>query len=79
LKDFRDCTQIVTEIENYLIVEQLFYVKVHGMDSDEYGSYVSVTFYDTSKGDEDVDVNQILIDKILEDMAIAFKLHVIIF
>ncbi|XP_011061556.1 PREDICTED: tudor domain-containing protein 7-like isoform X1 [Acromyrmex echinatior] len=76
LKEFRDCAQMVTEIENYLLVDQLFYVKVHGMDSDEYGSYVTVTFYDTSKGDEDIDVNQILIDKILEVMAVTFKMRV---
>lgn len=49
------------------------------MDSDEYGSYVTVTFYDTSKGDEDVDVNQILIDKILEVLAVTFKMRVIVF
>ncbi|XP_018318285.1 tudor domain-containing protein 7 isoform X2 [Mycetomoellerius zeteki] len=76
LKEFHDCAQIVTEIENYLLVDQLFYVRVHGMDSDEYGSYVTVTFYDTSKGDEDVDVNQILIDKILEVLAVTFKMRV---
>lgn len=75
LKDFHDCAQIVAEIENYLLVDQLFYVKVHGMDNDEYGSYVTVTFYDTSKGDEDVDVNQTLVDKILENMAVALKTH----
>ncbi|XP_071572100.1 tudor domain-containing protein 7 [Temnothorax nylanderi] len=76
LKDFCDCTQIVPEIENLLIVDQLFYVKVHGMDTDEYGSSVHmVTFYDTSKDDEDVDVNQLLFEKILESMAGAFKMH----
>lgn len=48
------------------------------MDSDEYGSYVMVTFYDTNKGDEDVDINQALMDKILEDMIAAFQIHVII-
>lgn len=44
------------------------------MDSDEYGSYVMVTFYDTNKGDEDVDINQALMDKILEDMIAAFQM-----
>ncbi|KYM99296.1 PREDICTED: tudor domain-containing protein 7 isoform X2 [Cyphomyrmex costatus] len=68
LKEFRDCVQLVTEIENYLLIDQLFYVKIHGMDSDEYGSYVTATFCDTSKGEEDIDVNQILVDKILEIM-----------
>jgi len=68
----------VTEIENHLIVDRLFFVKVHSMDVDEYGSYVTVTFYDTSKEDEDVDINQVLFDKILEDIASGFKMHVII-
>ncbi|XP_018370811.1 PREDICTED: tudor domain-containing protein 7 [Trachymyrmex cornetzi] len=76
LKEFRDCAQMVTEIENHLLVDQLLYVEVHGMDSDEYGSYVTVTFYDTNKGDEDIDMNQILIDKILEVMAVTFKMRV---
>lgn len=74
LKEFRDCAQIVTEIENYLIVDQLFYVEVHSMDTDEYGTYVSVNFYDTNK-DEDINVNQVLFEKILEDIASAFKVH----
>lgn len=76
MKDFCDCTQMVTEIENHLIVDRLFYVKVHGMDADEYSTYASVTFYDTSK-EEDVNVNQVLLDKILQEMAVAFKIHVI--
>lgn len=68
----------MTEIENYLIVDRLFYVKAHSMDADEYGSYVTVTFYDTSKEDEDVDVNQVLFDKILEDINSASKIRVIV-
>ncbi|XP_036140516.1 tudor domain-containing protein 7 isoform X2 [Monomorium pharaonis] len=75
LKDFRDCDQIVPEIENHLLVDQVFNVRVHGREADEYGSYVTVTFYDTSKDDEDVDMNQILIDKILENMANACKMR----
>lgn len=47
------------------------------MDTDEYGTYVSVNFYDTNK-DEDINVNQVLFEKILEDIASAFKVHVII-
>lgn len=67
----------MTEIENHLIVDRMLLVKVHGMDADEYGSYATVTFYDTSK-DEDVDINQVLFDKILEDIASEFKMHVIV-
>ncbi|XP_011630819.1 tudor domain-containing protein 7 [Pogonomyrmex barbatus] len=75
LKDFRDCSQIVTEIENYLLPDQLFNVKVHGVETDEYGEYSIVTFYDTSHDDKDIDVNQVIFNKILDDMAVAFKLH----
>ncbi|XP_039306153.1 tudor domain-containing protein 7 isoform X3 [Solenopsis invicta] len=74
LKDFRDCDQIVPEIENYLLIDQVFNVRVHGRDADEYGSYVTVTFYDTSK-DEDIDINQVLANKILENFAVAFKMR----
>ncbi|KAL0103402.1 hypothetical protein PUN28_017578 [Cardiocondyla obscurior] len=75
LKDFRDCSEIVPDIENHLIVDQLFNVTVHGTDSDENGVYYIVTFYDTSKENEDVDINEVLFKKITHDMADALKIH----
>lgn len=48
------------------------------MNADEYGKYVNVTFYDTNKDDEDIDVNQVLFNKILKDMASTFQVQVII-
>lgn len=58
------------------MVEQLFLAKVHRTKADEYGSYTTVTFYDISKEEKNVEVNRILIDKILKDIAIASNLQV---
>lgn len=57
----------------------MFLVEVHGTNADEYGSYTTVTFYDTNKEKESihVNVNQILFDKILRDIAAASKIQVI--
>ncbi|KAL6449346.1 hypothetical protein ACFW04_000747 [Cataglyphis niger] len=77
LEEFCDYNQFITEIENHLLVEQMFLVKVHGTNADEYGSYTTVTFYDTSKEKESIhlNVNQILFDKILRDIAAASKIQ----
>ncbi|XP_025155538.1 tudor domain-containing protein 7 isoform X2 [Harpegnathos saltator] len=72
LEEFRDCSQIVAEIESQLL-EQVFCVKVHSIASDEDGTYATVTFYDTSSED-DVDMNNILFEKIVENIAAASKL-----
>lgn len=78
LEEFRDYTQLVTEIENHLLVENMFSAKVHGTNADEYGSYTRVTFYDISKEGKYIDVNQVLSDKILRDISIASKIQVIV-
>lgn len=80
LEEFRDYTQFITEIENHLLVDQMFLVKVHGTNADEYGSYTMVTFYDTrtDKEGRHVDVNQILFDKILRDIDTTSKIQVIV-
>lgn len=75
LEEFRDYSQLVTEIENHLMVEHTFSAKVHGTNADEYGSYTTVTFYDTNKEGNRVNVNQILCDKILRDITIASKIQ----
>lgn len=77
LEEFRDYTQFITEIENHLLVDQMFLVKVHGTNADEYGSYTMVTFYDTrtDKEGRHVDVNQILFDKILRDIDTTSKIQ----
>lgn len=77
LEEFRDYAQLVPEIENHLSVEQLFLAKVHSTKDDEYGSYTTVTFYD-SKEDKDVDVNRILFDKMLRDIMNASSIQVIV-
>lgn len=76
LEELRDCSQIVTEIEN-LLIDRVFCVKVHSMAADEDGSYATVTFYDTS-GEDDVDVNNVLFEKIMDNIAAASKLNVTI-
>lgn len=76
LEDFCDCAQVVTEVENYLLVEQMFVVKVHSMDFDK--SYATVTFYDTSDDTVDVDVNELIFNKLLNDIDAASEIHVII-
>ncbi|KMQ98076.1 tudor domain-containing protein 7 [Lasius niger] len=76
LEEFRDYAQLVPEIENHLSVEQLFLAKVHSTKADEYGSYTTVTFYDTSKEDKDVDVNRILFDKMLRDIMNASNIQI---
>ncbi|XP_070158766.1 tudor domain-containing protein 7 [Polyergus mexicanus] len=77
LEEFRDYTQFVMEIENHLLVEQMFLVKVHGTNADEYGSYTTVIFYDTrtDKEGRHVDVNQILFNKILRDIDTTSKIQ----
>ncbi|XP_011268042.1 tudor domain-containing protein 7 [Camponotus floridanus] len=75
LEEFRDYTQLVPEIENHLLVENMFSAKVHGTNADEYGSYTKVTFYDISKEGKYIDVNQVLSDRILRDISIASKIQ----
>ncbi|XP_029161263.1 tudor domain-containing protein 7 [Nylanderia fulva] len=76
LEEFCDYAQLIPEIESHLMVEQLFLAKVHSTKVDEYGSYTTVTFYDISKEEQNANVNQILIDKILKDITIASNLQV---
>jgi hypothetical protein len=78
LEVFQDYAQATTEIENYLSSDRMFLVTVHNTNTDEYGSYTTVTFYDTSKEDADVNVNQILFDKILDHIIASSKVQVII-
>ncbi|XP_072742893.1 tudor domain-containing protein 7 [Anoplolepis gracilipes] len=75
LEAFQDYTQLVTELENHFLVDQMFSVKVHGTNTDEYGSYTTVTFYDISKEGKHINVNQILIDKIVKDILNASKIQ----
>ncbi|XP_039303935.1 tudor domain-containing protein 7 isoform X2 [Solenopsis invicta] len=74
LKHFRDYDQIVPVIKDYLLIDRTFDVIVRGRNADEYGSYVTVTFYDTSTH-EDININQILADKILENFNVAIKMR----
>lgn len=76
LEDFCNCAQVVAEVENYLLVEQMFVVKVHSMDFDN--SYATVTFYDTSDDTVDININELIFNKLLNDIDVASKLHVII-
>lgn len=74
LEELRDCGQTVTEIENQFL-ERVFCVKVHSIATDEDGSYTTVTFYDTS-GEDDINMNDILFEKIMENIVAASKLNV---
>ncbi|XP_011173312.2 tudor domain-containing protein 7A [Solenopsis invicta] len=74
LKHFRDYDQIVPVIENYLLIDQVFNVIVRERDADEYGSYATLTFYDIST-DKNIDINQVLANKILENFDVAFKIR----
>ncbi|EZA47760.1 tudor domain-containing protein 7A [Ooceraea biroi] len=67
LENFRDCPQAIAEIENLLLGDRVFLVRVHSTNVDKYGSYARVTFYDTS-GDDDVDINQVLFEKIIDGL-----------
>ncbi|XP_020295930.1 tudor domain-containing protein 7 isoform X2 [Pseudomyrmex gracilis] len=73
LEEFCDCAQVVAEVENYLLVEQMFVVKVHSMDFDN--SYATVTFYDTSDDTVDININELIFDKLLNDIDVASKIH----
>lgn len=78
LEIFQDYVQAATEIENYLASDRMFLVTVHNNDVDEYGSYTTVTFYDTSKEDADDNINQIIFDKIFDHVIASSKIQVII-
>jgi len=78
LEDFCDYPQAVGEIESQLFGDRVFLVKVHATDIDKYGSYATVTFYDTS-GDDDIDINKVLFHKMLNGIMDASIVHVIIY
>lgn len=78
LEVFQEYAQATTEIENYLISDRMFLVTVHDTNSDEYGSYTTVTFYDTSKEESDVNVNEIVFEKILDYIIASSRVQVII-
>lgn len=64
LENFRDCPQSVAEIENQLLGDRVFLVRVHSTEMDKHGSCATVTFYDTS-GQDDIDINEVLVNKII--------------
>jgi len=78
LEDFRDYPQAVGEIESQLFGDRVFLVKVHATDIDKYGSCATVTFYDTS-GDDDIDINKVLFQKILNAIIDSSIVHVNIY
>lgn len=76
LEELHDCNQTVTEIENQLM-DRVFCVKVHGLVTDRNERYAIVTFYDTS-GEDDINVNNILFEKIMDNIVAASKMNVTI-
>ncbi|KAH0955716.1 hypothetical protein HN011_002636 [Eciton burchellii] len=75
LEDFCDYPHAVGEIESQLFGDRVFLVKVNATDIDKYGSCATVTFYDTS-GDDDIDINKVLFNKILNGIMDASIVHV---
>ncbi|XP_014473418.1 PREDICTED: tudor domain-containing protein 7 isoform X2 [Dinoponera quadriceps] len=72
LEELRDYSQqTIAEIENQLM-ERVFCVKVHSIAADEEGTYAVVSFFDTS-GEDDIDVNNILFEKIMDNIAATSK------
>lgn len=75
LEDFRNCTQTITEIQNHLM-DRTLQMEIHDINVEE--DNLIVTFYDIN-GKVTIDMNKILFAKILDNIVLASKIHVIMY
>ncbi|XP_043287366.1 tudor domain-containing protein 7 isoform X2 [Venturia canescens] len=72
LEDFADCESAVVPIIEKHILEGVFYMEDFSRDVDEFGPLASVIMYDT-EGPVDIDLNDLIVKKILENIAPRFE------